>query len=270
MRLHSRILQAALATVAAMALAACAGAPAEDMATANEVTTEFAAAYDAGDAAAIAAFYADDAHSIPPGSAEIQGRAAIESYLKADIGSGGIATKLAPTGSIAQGDLLNVDGNYEVTAKEGGVTLARGQFTQLWKRIDGNWRIAHEIWRVDPAMQRNLDTANRLSSLWTTAYNAGDAKGLTNLYDRDAVLAPRPGGNVVGRDAIASFWTADFGKSKPNTKLTLTDAYMAGELAHLEGEYEVADKGELTIGHYVQLWMNDGSAWRIHREMWLQ
>jgi steroid delta-isomerase len=270
MRVHSRILQAALVTVAAVALASCARAPVEDMAAANEVTAAFAAAYDAGDAAALGALYADDAHSIPPGTDEIQGRRAIEAYWRTDIGSGATRTTLTATGSIAHGDLLNVDGTYEVTAKEGDVTLARGQYTQLWKRIDGAWRVAHEIWRLDPSMQRNLDTAKRLSSLWTTAYNTGDVKGLTALYDSDAILAPRPGGNVVGRDAIASFWTADFGKGRPNTKLTLTDAYMAGELAHLEGEYEVDDKGELTVGHYVQLWMHDGSAWRIHREMWLQ
>jgi hypothetical protein len=52
--------------------------------------------------------------------------------------------------------------------------------------------------------------------------------------------------------------------------LTLTDVYMAGDLAHLEGEYEVADAGNITKGHYVQLWMQDGNAWRIHREMWWQ
>ena len=42
---------------------------------------------------------------------------------------------------------------------------------------------------------------------------------------------------------------------------------MAGDLAHLEGEYEVADKGTVTKGRYVQLWMQEGNAWRIHREM---
>jgi ketosteroid isomerase-like protein len=270
MSTHKQIPWAILAIVAAVALVSCAGAPGENMAAANEVTAAFAAAYDAGDAPALAALYAEDAHSLPPGTDEIQGRSAIEAYWKADIGTGGARTTMTPTGSIAQGDLLSVDGTYQVTAKEGDVPLARGQFTQLWERIGGAWRVAHEIWRLDPSMQRNLDTAKRLSSLWTTAYNAGDVNALTELYDDDAVLAPRPGGNVVGRKAIVSFWSEDFGKNKPSTKLTLTDAYMAGELAHLEGEYEVDDKGELTVGHYVQLWMHDGSAWRIHREMWLQ
>jgi ketosteroid isomerase-like protein len=75
---------------------------------------------------------------------------------------------------------------------------------------------------------------------------------------------------VEGTDAIGSFWAEDFGGGKPTTTLTLTDVYMAGDLAHLEGEYEVADAGKITKGHYVQLWMQDGNAWRIHREMWWQ
>jgi hypothetical protein len=39
-------------------------------------------------------------------------------------------------------------------------------------------------------------------------------------------------------------------------------------MAHLEGNYEVADKGKTIRGRYVQLWMQDGDGWRIHREMW--
>ena len=85
------------------------------------------------------------------------------------------------------------------------------------------------------------------------------------------MLSTRPTGSLVGRDAIASFWKDDFGDGKPSTKLELADVYMAGGLADLEGEYEVTDKGKVSKGHYVQLWMqDDDAAWRIHREMWWQ
>jgi ketosteroid isomerase-like protein len=90
------------------------------------------------------------------------------------------------------------------------------------------------------------------------------------LYNEDAVLSTRPTGSLVGRDAIAAFWRDDFGDAKPSTKLTVTDAYMAGDLIHLEGEYDVSEKGKITTGHYVQLWMQEGNQWRIHREMWWQ
>lgn len=260
-----------MAVVAAIGLASCGrAAPIEDKTTADEVTAAWTAAFDGGDAAAVAALYAEDAHSMPPGSGPITGRSGIEAYWRRDIGSGGIVTKLMPNDSISQGELLHVDGAYEVRAKNDSMILAKGQYQQLWQRADGAWRVQHEIWRLDPSMARNIDTANQLASLWTTAYNAGDAKGLMALYDNDAILSARPGAGAAGREAIGEFWTADFGRARPATTLTLTDAYLAGELAHLEGEYEVTDKGEVTKGHYVQLWMQDGDAWRIHREMWWQ
>lgn len=267
--LRNRIVLGAVAAIVGGSLAACGGAPAptENKAAADDVTAAWAAAFNAGDPARIAALYAEDGHSMPPGEGTISGRSQIESYWREDLGSGGVTTKLTPSDSITQGDLLHVDGLYDVTGKN-GVTLAKGQYQQLWRRVDGQWKVQHEIWRLDPTAQRDPSMADRLESLWTTAYNAADAAGLAALYDKDAVLSTRPTGSIVGSEAIGAFWKDDFGGGKPKTTLTLTDAYMAGDLAHLEGEYEVADKGKVTKGHYVQLWMQDGNAWRIHREMW--
>ena len=256
------------ATLAGLGLAACGGnAPAADVTATTEVTTAWAKAFDAGDASAVAALYAEDAHSMPPGGPAISGRREIEAYWREDLGSGGVATKLTPADSIRQGDLLHVDGTYDVVARE-GVTLAKGQYQQLWRRAGGQWRVQHEIWRLDPALQRDTDAADRLSSLWMKAYNAGDTAALTALYAEDAELSTQPSGSVRGKDAIAAFWKDDFGPDTPSTKLTLTDVYLAGDLAHLEGTYDVAEKGKTTRGRYVQLWMRDGNAWQIHREMW--
>jgi ketosteroid isomerase-like protein len=267
-----QVLRAAVALIATVGFASCgrAAAPGENKAAADEVTTAWINAFETGEAAQIAVLYAEDAHSMPPGTGPISGRSEIESYWRQDIGTGGLTTKLTPNDSIAQGDLLHVDGTYEVLAKNEGAAFAKGQYQQLWRRIDGAWRVQHEIWRLDPSLERNMDTAKRLASVWTTAYNAGDAKSLTALYDDGAILSTRPGAGAVGKEGIGAFWTADFGDGKPATKLTLTDVYMAGELAHLEGEYEVTDKGEVTKGHYVQLWMQDANEWRIHRELWWQ
>ena len=271
--LHKRqAVRAAVALITSVGIVSCGGAavPAENKGAADEVTAAWMNAFETGQAANIAALYTEDAHSMPPGTGPITGRSAIESYWRQDIGKGDLATKLTPNDSIAQGDLLHVNGMYEVLAKNAGASLAKGQYQQLWRRVDGAWRVQHEIWRVDPSLERNMDTAKRLASAWTTAYNAGDAKSLTALYDNDAILSARPGAGAAGKDGIGAFWAADFGGGKPATKLALTDVYMAGELAHLEGEYEVTDKGEVTKGHYVQLWMQDAGEWRIHRELWWQ
>ena len=259
-----------MAVVVTLGVAACGPrAPSNDKAAADEVTATWARAFDAGDAAALGALYADDAHSFPPGSPAISGRRDIETYWREDIGSGGVATKLVPDRSVAQGDLLLVAGAYDVVAKD-GVSLAKGQYDQLWTREDNSWKVKHEIWRTDPSLQRNPSAAPALSASWVKAYNAEDAAALMALYADDAELAVEPTGRIQGREAIGAFWKDDFGTSKPSTALNLTDVYVAGDLSHLEGEYEVTDAGKVTKGRFVQLWMREGNTWRIHRELWLR
>jgi ketosteroid isomerase-like protein len=99
-------------------------------------------------------------------------------------------------------------------------------------------------------------------------YNAGDAGALLALYADDAALSTVQEGTIEGKTAIEAFWVGDFGGTKPASALTVTDSYVVGELAHLEGDYKVTDSGKITNGRFIQLWMRDRDGWRIHREMW--
>jgi ketosteroid isomerase-like protein len=237
------------------------------MQTATGVTATWSQALNANDATALSALYTDRARVIPPGGPALIGRTEIASYWKTDIGAGGTTTTVTPIAATEQGDLLHVEGTYEAKGKD-GATLARGQYEQLWERTGGTWGVRHEFWRIDPAADANTDLAGRLSSTWTRAYNGGDAKALAALYANDAMLSSVQDGTFAGRDSIQSFWTGDLGGS-PTSTLTLSDAYVAGDLAHLEGEYKVEEKGRpVTTGRYTQLWMREGSDWRIHRELW--
>lgn len=250
----------------AVAAAACAAGPQGPDATA-EATTAWTKAFNTGDATALAALYAEDARSLPPSGAPVVGRASIESYWRDDIGKGGAMTTLTPVDTTARGDLALVEGTYEVNGTD-GIALANGQYQQLWIRAGDEWRVQREIWRIDPALQREVQVADRLTEEWTTAYNAGDPTKLVALYAEDAALSTVQNGTISGRQAIESFWARDFGGKTPSSTLTLTDVYLVGDMAHLEGDYEVADSGSITEGRYIQLWMRDGNGWRIHREMW--
>jgi ketosteroid isomerase-like protein len=256
------------ATILATAAVACGSeAPRDGMQDAAGVTATWSQALNAGDATALSALYTDGARVLPPGGPALVGRADIESYWKAGIGTGGTTTTVTPTAATAQGDLLHVEGTYEAKGKD-GATLARGQYEQLWARTGGTWRVQHEFWRIDPTGEANTDLAERLTSTWTQAYNGGDAKALATLYSTEAMLSSVQDGTVAGRDSIQSFWTGDLA-GKPTSTLTLSDAYVAGDLAHLEGEYKVEEKGRpVTMGRYTQLWMREGGDWRIHRELW--
>jgi uncharacterized protein (TIGR02246 family) len=45
-----------------------------------------------------------------------------------------------------------------------------------------------------------------LTRLFVERANAGDAAGIAELYEPDAVMAYPPGGQTVGRDAIRELW----------------------------------------------------------------
>jgi ketosteroid isomerase-like protein len=254
--------------VLALTIACAPGAPGDGMGPAAEVTGIWTTAVNAGDAAALSALYTDTARVLPPGGPALSGRAEIESYWKTDLGAGAPATSLTPVAATTQGDLLHVEGNYEAKGAN-GATLARGQYEQLWVRTGGAWRVQHELWRLDSGGGVNTELAERLTASWTQAYNAGDGKGLGALYAPDSILSSVQDGTFIGRPAIEAFWIGDLG-GKPTSTLMLTDAYVAGDLAHFEGEYKVEEKGRpVTEGRYTQLWMREsGGEWRIHRELW--
>lgn len=242
------------------------GAPQTGVDAAAEPTAAWTTAFNAGNPATLAALYAEDARTLPPGGPPVEGRTEIESYWRADTSEGGVKTTLTPVAAIAQGDLVHIEGTYQVNG-ENDLGVAGGQYQQLWTHTGGEWQVQREMWRIDPALQREPQTAEHLTESWTAAYNAADRKALLALYADDAAVSTVQEGTITGKPAIELFWTADLG-AKPSSTLTLTDVYMTGELAHLEGEYKVTDSGKVTSGRYIQLWMRDPTGWRIHREMW--
>lgn len=264
--LSRRFVLVALAATVAVS-AACGGRNLAAETTAREVTDLWSAAANNGDPAALVALYAEDARLLPPEGPPLTGRQDIESYWRDDIGEGTPTTTLTPEAVFASGEVVHVQGAYVVAAGD-GAELASGEYEQLWTSADGAWRVSREMWRLAPAVARGPALADRLTERWTAAYNATDPKALIALYNEDAVLSTPRAGSLTGQRAIEAFWIGDFDGGAPRTTLVLTDAYMAGTMAHLEGEFVVTDKGIETVGRYVQLWVRDGGDWRIHREMW--
>jgi uncharacterized protein (TIGR02246 family) len=263
---HQTTRTALVALSATLAVsAACGGRT--DATAAAEVTTRWSQAINSEDAAAVANLYADDARLLPPEGPALEGRREIESYWRDDISDGGTTTTLTREAAFILDEALHVQGTYVVAAAD-GAELAAGEYAQLWTRSGADWRVQHEMWRLRPVAVRGHEVADRLTTRWTTAYNATDPKALIALYSDDAVLSTPRGGSLSGRDAILAFWTADFDEGAPSTTLTLRDAYVAGTMAHLAGEFLVVDKGVETVGQYVQLWVRDAGEWHIHREMW--
>ena len=128
---------------------------AQDAATGIAETSErFEAAYNAGDAAAMAELYTEDGALLPPGAARVDGRDGIAALWQGYMDAGVQDLALETLEVEDRGDRASEVGTYRLTAPdgEGGRVAARGKYIVLWQRgDDGVWRLHRDIWNATPA-----------------------------------------------------------------------------------------------------------------------
>jgi len=109
-------------------------------------------AYNAGDAATIAAMYWDDALLMPPDAPGVSGRAAIQEYMAANIAGAkeaGLTMVIPPASAIGiSGDLAWESGTWSMTDAS-GATVLTGKFLGLFERRDGVWHYIRDTWNSD-------------------------------------------------------------------------------------------------------------------------
>ncbi len=120
-----------------------------------------------------------------------------------------------------------------------------------------------------PKLNETPPTA-RLTTDWVNAYNANDATAIAALYEPESVLLTSYAPPVQGRQKIEEFWSAD-ASSGTTTSVTVEHGEAQGNLATLSGTYgvKVGDKA-IDGGRFVQVWKQQGDAWLIHRDVWIE
>ena len=113
----------------------------------NKMATEWAATYNAKDAAKLAGFYAEDAVYMPPNLPMAKGRAAIEAHFKQEFQQGFTNLKLTPRESAISGSQAFEVGTATITAP-GGRT-ENGKYVVVFKQVGGAWKIAYDINNTD-------------------------------------------------------------------------------------------------------------------------
>jgi uncharacterized protein (TIGR02246 family) len=109
----------------------------------------FMEAFDAGDAAAVAALYTEDAVVIPPGSPMIIGRAGIEEFWGGLMKAGVQGVNLETLRLAGSTDLLHEIGRATITLRppEGETTTQLVKYVVVWERDQaGEWALAVDIW----------------------------------------------------------------------------------------------------------------------------
>lgn len=115
--------------------------------TLNKLAAEFEAAFNAKDAAKVAALYAEDAVAMPPNRPMVKGRSAIEAQLKADMKKEPVTLKLSPFESGITGDRAYEAGTAAIKLPDG--RTVNEKYVTVYKRVGGDWKIAYDIWNSD-------------------------------------------------------------------------------------------------------------------------
>jgi uncharacterized protein (TIGR02246 family) len=105
------------------------------------------AALDRGDAAAVGAFYAEDAEALPPNMPRVSGRKAITELMAGMIAQG-LKIKLTVGSEAFDGALAYKSGDYVLTDKDGN-EVDRGKWVEVWQRRDDKWALVRDIWNSD-------------------------------------------------------------------------------------------------------------------------
>lgn len=166
---------AALALIPALAFLACArqgeeaarqqmematSVDMEALATAlDQITTASHQAWEAGDAAAMAALFTDDAMVLPPEAPAIQGRAPLEEWERQLIAQTTLRHMTSTRTALgASGDIAWDVGTYSLSIQLAGQTQAmqqEGKYLTVYKRqAGGTWKVHVDIWNTNaPATQ---------------------------------------------------------------------------------------------------------------------
>jgi uncharacterized protein (TIGR02246 family) len=148
-----RIATAVVVTALAIGVAGIAYGQGKTDPTLDKLAREFEAAFNAQDAAKLAAMYAEDAILMPPNHPMVKGRAAIEAFFKQDFKQGVTGVQLKPMESAVSDTQGFEAGTAVVTIKRtGGANVTdHGKYVVVFKRVGSDWKIAYDAFNSDQA-----------------------------------------------------------------------------------------------------------------------
>lgn len=132
--------------VAVLAMPAAAFGQDESAAAAiAEITEAWDAGWNAGDGAAIAALYTEDAMLLPPGGEAISGREALAAFWQGAVESGSQSQLTMGTVEEFGDTAIEINGSW-VSTDADDTHLDHGKYMVVWKKVDGTWKMHRDMW----------------------------------------------------------------------------------------------------------------------------
>jgi uncharacterized protein (TIGR02246 family) len=137
------------AVVAGCLILGAAPAVAQDKATIEKLNDAWTAAFNKGDAAAVAAMYTEDAYVLPPGAEIVKGRTSIEAFWRQaaqQMGDAKLTTlDVLPLGRAAAREI----GIVTLKTKSQPPQEIVGKYAVVWRKVGGKWKLATDIWNTN-------------------------------------------------------------------------------------------------------------------------
>jgi len=138
---------AALALALAVSVAGCAPQAVDQSAELGALTDNWETALNAGDVDALVGLYADDCVLMPPNAELMTGAAAAATAFGGMIAAGQTG-ELETIKAVAAGGVGYHVGTYFIRDASGAI-IDRGKYLEGWQKVDGEWKIVHDIWNSD-------------------------------------------------------------------------------------------------------------------------
>ena len=109
---------------------------------------QFTRAHVTGDRATIDGMFTDDAKVLPPNADPVIGRAAIDQLTAQYLEYGITEFREETTDFYGNGQILIDQGNYVMAYGVDG-TVEKGKYLNVWKYVQGDWKIYSNIWSAN-------------------------------------------------------------------------------------------------------------------------
>ncbi|MFT3928869.1 MAG: nuclear transport factor 2 family protein [Spongiibacteraceae bacterium] len=116
----------------------------QDKAQPSEVTTALRTTLNSGDAGAASELFTDDGEMLAGFSTPVKGKAAIKLYMEKSLRRQ-LQFWINSENSTMSGDLAYDEGNYRIRDIARNEDLDTGKYMNVFKRVDGKWKIYRSI-----------------------------------------------------------------------------------------------------------------------------
>jgi ketosteroid isomerase-like protein len=114
----------------------------------EQLNERFTKAHLTGDVGTIDAMFTPDAKSFPPGAGAAVGLPAIHALTMDYLETGITEFREETTGFYGNAEYVIDEGTYVLTYGATPVT-ERGKYLNVWKQVDGNWKLQANIWNTN-------------------------------------------------------------------------------------------------------------------------